>query len=232
MTFGQIKSLIENRLVESYRDEKEFKKYIREFKHNVLKNKSLSKLYSLYDQLSTPQSLSESDANIFLNEGLNLIEKILSEVKLPTADSEVKNSYTDIDNLIYSHKLDLRERLENRKKIINVLKSDNKKLQESFVKLPITSMVKIANQTLESYVEKMDEQSKKMFFNLLKSDTNVLQENYQTLKDKTLEKLDKILQEQNEEDLKNKINETIDKLKLEEFNQLSYLKLMDLEKNL
>ena len=59
MTFGTIKSIIENNLLESYKNEKEFKKTLREFKHNVLNNKSMSKAYTLYDQLSTPQGLND-----------------------------------------------------------------------------------------------------------------------------------------------------------------------------
>ena len=39
MTFGKIKSIIENNLLESYKDEKEFKKSLKEFKQNVLNNK-------------------------------------------------------------------------------------------------------------------------------------------------------------------------------------------------
>ncbi len=40
MTFGIVKSLIEKNLLESYRNENEFKRTIREFKHNVLSNKA------------------------------------------------------------------------------------------------------------------------------------------------------------------------------------------------
>ena len=75
MTFGQIKSIIENNLLESYKNEQEFKKSLKEFKHNVLNNKNMSKLYSLYDQLTTPQGLTETDAKDFLEEGITLIQK-------------------------------------------------------------------------------------------------------------------------------------------------------------
>jgi hypothetical protein len=54
MTFGLIKSVIENSLIESYKDEKSFKKSLMEFKQNILNNKDLSKVYSLYDELSNP----------------------------------------------------------------------------------------------------------------------------------------------------------------------------------
>jgi len=51
MTFGEIKSIIEKNLLESYSNPANFKKTLREFKHNILENKAYSKLYSLYDEL-------------------------------------------------------------------------------------------------------------------------------------------------------------------------------------
>ena len=95
MTFGKIKSIIENNLFESYKDEKEFKKLLKEFKHNVLNNKNMSKLYSLYDQLNTPQGLNESDAKDFLEEGISLIQDLLPNIKLPKAITEnIENKYS------------------------------------------------------------------------------------------------------------------------------------------
>ena len=85
MTFGLVKSTIESNLLDSYKNEKEFKKTLREFKENVLNNKQISKLYSVYDQLSQPQGLNQVDAEHYLNEGLNLIEKILPSVKMPSS---------------------------------------------------------------------------------------------------------------------------------------------------
>jgi hypothetical protein len=88
MTFGTIKSLIEKNLLESYKNEMEFKKTLREFKHNVLNNKSMSKAYAIYDQLSTPQGLSEQDAKYFIEEGVSLLNNILPSIKLPKTLSE------------------------------------------------------------------------------------------------------------------------------------------------
>jgi sulfatase maturation enzyme AslB (radical SAM superfamily) len=93
-------------------------------------------------------------------------------------------------------------------------------------------MVKIANQTLENYVDTMDEQSKKTFIEILKSDGENLKEDFSVLKEKTIEKLNLILDEQKENDVIEKITETITKLKAEEFNQINYVKLVNLEKNL
>ena len=141
MTFGQVKTAIEKNLLESYKNEKDFKKSLREFKANVLNNKSLSKLYAVYDQLSSPQSLNESDANDFLQEGINLITKLLSSVKLPKSyENIMDNDYENIDTLVYTNNLNIRERIESKRAIINVLKSENKRLQES-IKIQVSSMV-------------------------------------------------------------------------------------------
>jgi uncharacterized coiled-coil protein SlyX len=66
----------------------------------------------------------------------------------------------------------------------------------------------------------------------LKSDGDSLKEDFSVLKEKTIEKLNSILGEQKESDVIEKISETIDKLKGEEFNQINYFKLVNLEKNL
>ena len=134
MTFGQIKSIIENNLLESYRNEQEFKKSLREFKHNVLSNKNMSKLYSLYDQLTTPQGLSENDAKDFLDEGINLIQKLLPTIKTPkTINENVSNKYSDVDALAYTSKLDLMERLKSRKNLIRTISSPKKEnIKETF----------------------------------------------------------------------------------------------------
>ena len=59
-----------------------------------------------------------------------------------------------------------------------------------------------------------------------------LKEDFSVLKEKTIEKLNLILDEQKENDVIEKITETITKLKAEEFNQINYVKLVNLEKNL
>ena len=141
MTFGKVKTIIENNLIDSYKNEKEFKKSLREFKHNVLENKNLSKIYSLYDQLSDSQGLSEEDAKEFIQEGVQLIQKLLQNVKLPiTLKESSNNSYSDIDTLVYDTKINLKERIEAKKNLIKVLTSKKEKVKES-INIPIKSMV-------------------------------------------------------------------------------------------
>lgn len=232
MTFGKIKSIIENNLLESYKDEKEFKKSLKEFKHNVLNNKTMSKLYSLYDQLSTPQGLNESDAKDFLEEGIHLIQKLLPSIKLPRSLSEnVQNKYSDIDALVYTNKLNLLERVNSKKNIISVLTSTNNVVKES-INIPLKSMVSIANQTLNKYVENLDESSKKEFLQLISEDSKSLEDKFETIRESAISKLNVILEKEEEFELKTKLSETIDRLKTEKFDQLNFLKLKNLEESI
>jgi hypothetical protein len=232
MTFGKIKSIIENNLLESYKDEKEFKKSLKEFKQNVLNNKTMSKLYSLYDQLSTPQGLNESDAKDFLEEGIHLIQKLLPSIKLPKTLSEnIQNRYSDIDALVYTNKLNLLERVNSKKNITSVLTSTNNVVKES-INIPLKSMVSIANQTLNKYVENLDESSKKEFLQLISEDSKSLEDKFETIRESAISKLNVILEKEEEFELKTKLSETIDRLKTEKFDQLNFLKLKNLEESI
>lgn len=232
MTFGNFKTAIEKNLLESYKNSNEFKKSIREFKENILNHKSISKVYSLYDQLSVPQNLTESEAKDFLNEGIELIQKILSDIKLPKTILENKNNlYSDIDTLVYTTKTNLHERLQSKKNIVKVLTSEKSIVKET-IKLPTKSMVNIANQTLENYIDSMDEKSKKTFFEIVKKDSNKLEEEFNTLRESTLETLSQLMDKENETELKKRISETIEKIKKEECNQINFVKLLGLRHTL
>jgi hypothetical protein len=232
MTFGKVKSIIENRLIETYTNEVEFKKSLKEFKHNVLNNKTMSKLYSLYDQLSTPQGLNETDAKDFLEEGVSLIQKLLTNVKLPKTLSEsVENKYSDIDSLVYTNKLNLLERVNSKKNIVSILTSTKEVVKES-INIPLKSMVKIANQTLTNYIENLDESSKKEFIQLMSEDTKTLEGKFETIRESAITKLNTLLEKEEEFELKTKLSETIDRLKAEKFDQLNFLKLKTLEESI
>ena len=233
MTFGKIKSIIENDLLESYKNEKEFKQSLKEFRQNVLNNKNMSKLYSLYYQLTTPQGLNESDAKDFLEEGISLIQKLVPSIKTPKTLSEnVKNKYSNIDSLVYSDKLDLMERIQSKKYLIKTLSSSKDDSVKESINIPLKSMVNIANQTINNYLENLDESTKKEFLSLMNEDTSVLKEKFETLRETTINKLGVILENQKEFEMKTKLSETIDRLKVENFNQLNFLKLKNLEESI
>jgi uncharacterized protein (UPF0210 family) len=192
----------------------------------------MSKLYSLYEQLSTPQGLNESDAKEFLEEGISLIQQLLPSIKLPRTLSEnVKNKYSDIDALVYTNKFNLLERVNSKKNITSVLTSTNSVVKES-INIPLKSMVSIANQTLNKYVETLDESSKKEFLQLISEDTKSLEDKFETIRESAINKLNVILEKEEEFELKTKLSETIDRLKIEKFDQLNFLKLKNLEESI
>jgi hypothetical protein len=233
MTFGQIKSIIENNLLESYKNEQEFKKSLKEFKHNVLNNKNMSKLYSLYDQLTTPQGLTENDAKYFLDEGVSLIQKLLPSIKTPkTVTENIENKYSDVDTLVYTNKLDLMERLKSKKNLIQTLTLNKKETIKETINIPLKSMVSIANQTLNNYLDNLDETTKKEFIQLMSEDTSLLKEKFETLRESTISKLNTLLETENEFEIKTKLSETINRLKSEKFDQLNFLKLKNLEESI
>jgi hypothetical protein len=232
MTFGTIKSLIEKNLLESYKNEMEFKKTLREFKHNVLNNKSMSKAYAIYDQLSTPQGLSEQDAKYFIEEGVSLLNNILPSIKLPkTLYEKIENKYSEIDTLVYSHGVNLLERVNAKKNIIQVITTSKESIKES-INIPISSMVTVANQTVNNYILTLDEVSKKEFFQIVSEDTKVLETKFETIRESAISKLIVLQDKEDSQDIKEKISETINKIKIEKFDQLNFLKLKNLEESI
>lgn len=232
MTFGEVKSVIEESLIQSYKDSKNFKNVLKEFHHNILTNKGLSKLYSLYDDLTTEKGFSESEAKEYLEEGISTIKSILKESKLPKFSAKkIDNKYKNLDTLAYNKNINISERITAKKNLLENLMKSSSNSAES-INLPLTSMVSIANQTMKSFVETMDEGTKKEFFKVLKSDQNDLEKEFTTLKENTIKKLETLLENQKEFELKTKISETIDRLKLEEFNQMNFLKISSLEKSI
>jgi hypothetical protein len=235
MTFGLLKSIIEENLLQSYKDEKAFKKAINEFKHNVLNNKNISKVYSIYDELTKPQGLSKEEATDFLNEGIFLLRTLLPNIKLPSNLSEMKveNKYKNLDSLLYPEisKTNIKERVETKKTLLEVI-SSQPNISKPKVNIPLSSMVKIANDTLKNYIENLDENSKKEFFDIIKEDTKTLESNFESFKKIAIEKLTPLMEQESDSDTKNRISETLEKIQKDNFNQISYLKLKKLVESL
>jgi hypothetical protein len=233
MTFGEIKSIIENNLLKSYNNKQEFKKSLKEFKQNVLNNKNMSRLYSLYDQLTTPQGLTETEAKDFLEEGINLIQKLTPTIKTTRISSKnVSNQYINIDSLVYVNKLDLMERVQSKKNLIKILVSSKPEPIKESINLPLKSMINIANQTMNGYIENLDESAKKEFIQLMSEDTTLLKRKFKTLQKNTIVKLTNLLENEKESEIKTKLSETIDKLKVETFDQLNFFKLKNLDESI
>ena len=160
------------------------------------------------------------------------IQKLLPTIKLPKTLSEnVVNKYSDIDSLVYTNKLNLLERINSKKNITSVLTSTKEPIKES-IHIPLKTMVSIANQNLNKYVEGLDESAKKEFFRLISEDSKSLEDKFETIRESAINKLNVILEKEEEFELRTKLSETIDRLKVEKFDQLNFLKLKSLEESI
>lgn len=231
MTFGLVKSIIEENLIVSYKDPESFKKSIKEFKHNILSDKKLSKIYSIYEDLYTPKGLSREDATEFLNESIVLIKSLVGSVKLPKnlLENRTKNKYQTVDSLVYTEptSINILERVQQKKEIVSILMSE-KNDSSKVVSIPVSSMVKIANQTLSNYIDGLDESDKKEFLEIIKEDVKSLESKYEMLKESAIDKLSPILESEIDSNSKSKLEETIKKIKEDKFNQINYLRLKSL----
>lgn len=238
MKFGLLKSKIEKCLIESYK-KNSFKTNMFIFKELVLEDKNISKLYYLYDELSTNKNLSQETAAEFINESItvfeNAVNKIdkddLTEINLWVGHIKTNNNYEDIDNLFSNSILTLEDKIKSKNVIVESLMKMPTKIKGSF-SVPVKTLVESANKTLKNYIETLDEESKKSLVKILSEDENKLEIKYEVIKESVLEKLDELKSKETDKEVVEKINETTTKIKNESFDRLSYFKLQELHKNL
>jgi hypothetical protein len=238
MKFGILKSRIEDCLVESYRKDS-LKKNMFVFEELVLKNKSLSTLYFLYDELSKNKGLNESFINEYINESIILFENTISKVEkndlkdlnLWVGHIVSENRYQDIDNLFSSNASTLEEKLRSKKTISENLKKYPSKEKE-VIEVPLKSMVEVANNTIKSHIDSLTESEKKQLNVILNTPDQKLNQKYGFLKEDVIEKLETLLSKNEDSETNQKINETIEKLQIENYDKLNYFKLKQLNENI
>ena len=238
MKFGLLKSKIEDCLVESYR-KNGLKRDMFVFEELVLKNKSLSTLYFLYDELSKNKGLNESFVNEYINESIILFENTISKVDksdIKDLNSWVghiatENRYRDIDNLFSNEASTLEEKLKSKKTISENLKKNPIK-EKDVIEVPLKSMVEVANNTIKTHIDSLNESERKQLNVLLSTSDEKLNQKYNFLKEDVIEKLEGLLTENEDSETSGKINETIEKLQTENYDKLNYFKLKQLNENL
>jgi hypothetical protein len=90
-------------------------------------------------------------------------------------------------------------------------------------------MVSIANQTVQNYIESLDENIKKEVFHVLASKSEDLENEYNNLKETTIGQLETLAESNTDEEIKSKIVETIGKIQSESFDQINYVRLKQLK---
>ena len=241
MKIGVLKSRVEKLLSESY-GKGTFKEEIKNFNRNVLSNKNISKLFFLYDELSTNKGYDQKLAEDFVFESITMFENIinktdkkdLEKIKKWVISVNSHNQYTDIDNLFYNSGdvLHLENKVRSKKVIVEGLKKTQVNENKETILLPLSSMVKVANKSIEDFISNLNESEKKELNLLLREDESVLVERFQNLKDEAVVKLVVVLEGESDESVKNTINETIDNIKSKKFDRLEYFKLKNLVDNI
>jgi hypothetical protein len=238
MKFGILKSKIENVLLESYKHGT-FKEELKTFDKLVLKNKSISKLFYLYDDLTSSKGLNESIVDEYINESTKLFENTinkLSESDFNKLSTWVKNDKTDnkyemVDSLFSTGILTIESRIKSKKLISESLSKQPIK-EDEVVNIPISSMISMANNTISKFVDNLNESEKKEFNQLLSVDDTELEPKYSTIKESVVSKLTSIRRENTDYEIGKRINETITKLETEKYDKLNYYKLKSLYENL
>ena len=235
--FGILKSKIEKVLLESY-SKNTFKEELKNFKKLVLENKNISKIFYLYDELSSNKGLSENTVNDYIHECITMYENSINKIesseltKLKSWVNNVssENLYENIDGLFSTDVLTIESKIKSKnliKESLMVATINNKEV----INLPLTTMVNIANQTISSYIDGLNESEKKELMKFLSTDDSILKESFETIKVDIIAKL-KTLQEGSDIGTLNRITETIEKVESEKYDKVSYFKLKNLKETL
>jgi tellurite resistance protein len=234
MRFGVIKTLIENKLVESFVN-KRLSTDMSFFQDKILKDKSFKKHMFVYDTLNENKSLDSETANYLIDDLINdlknnpLSENVIKTIKRWTNGIVKENNYSVIDNLVYGDDLHPEKKSIARKQIVESL-GKNKVIKESKSKIPLKSMVKIANTTIAKKLENLSESDKEKILKVLKSDDEIKEE-FKKLKEDTLNKIDRLISE-SPEDLTQTLIETKERLGKSDFSKKEYIKLINLNDGL
>ena len=237
-TFGTIKTKIENTAIELSKTP-EFKRFIFEFKHLVLENKDLSELYYIYDDLSSNKGLPNDIANDYINESIEYSQILLESqgnrlkdinVWINSWNKNTSNNYSDIDAVIYKTGIkNLENILESKKNIKNIItKEESRKDITESINIPISSMVKIANENLKKELGHLNENDKKELDEILSLNGEELKENFDNVKKLVLDNLKVSINESSDKELESTINKTINKVMESKCNHYDYYKLKKL----
>jgi len=233
MKFGQLLSKIEGLMINSYVNETT-KLELRNFKKLVLENKNASTMFYIYTELSKKNGYDKTLAEAYINESLRQVEKLLPKLNTQKIEYWVKdvvseNNYKDIDNLIYNSSDKIMENVESRKTLIKNL-SETTEVKTS-IQLPMETLMNIANREISSYIENLDEDSKRDLSKVLMTEDVELSKEFEDLKVKTIHSLSNINESMDDITIK-KLQETINQIKGEEFSKINYVKLYNLYNNI
>ena len=188
MRFGVIKTLVENKLVESF-TKKRLKKDMKFFKDEILSESSFKRMFFIYDTLCENKDLDKETAEYMVDDlskeikSIKLSESFLNKVTKWTKGIVKENKYTIIDDLMYGDDLKPEKKSIARK---NIVESLTKKpvIKESKKVIPISTMLKIANTNIEKTLQELNESDRAKVVELVK--LNPTQDEFESLKESDL----------------------------------------------
>lgn len=240
-SFGQLKSSVETLLTESF-IKKSLNKELKNFKKLVLENKNITKLFFLYDELNSKKGLKKDIVDDYINECIKIYEntinkispKELTKLQLWVESNKInsENKFSQIDNLLSSNILTLESKIESRNVIKENLQKTEIKQSKEIINLPISTMVQMANKTIENHIKELNESEKKELIQLLSQDDKTLNEEFNKLQESVISKLNTLKESTEDNSIKTKIEETLSKVSQEKYDKLNFFKLKNLSENL
>lgn len=233
MRFGVIKTLIENRLIKSFADKK-LDKDMKFFKNTILEDKSFKRLYFIYDTLKENKGLDKETATYMVDDlvneakSLKISDKITKDIEKWTNSVVKENNYSKIDDLIYGDSLVPEKKSIAKKEIIESL-TKKPIVKESKKVVPIKTMLKIANNTVEKKLSELNESDREKVLSLLKSEPS--EDEFNSLKENTISKIEKLISE-SEAELKTALVETKDRITSSNYSKKEFIKLSQLNQGL
>ena len=240
--FGEIKSKIEQISVDLF-GKKDFTKFMRGLKSNILENKDLTEIFYIYDDLSSKKGLSKDIASDYVNESIEycqiLIENNRSSLNKLTKwvsqyNVETPNNYKNIDTIVYGNSIrDLETVLESKKNIISTIISEEtkKEIKES-VNLPLSTMVKVAEENLKGEMSNLTESEKNELVSISSLSKEELETEFNSLKESVISNLKGSLNESKEDEIKTMISQTITKISDSKCTHYDLYKLRKLNQGL
>ena len=204
-----------------------------------MENKNISKLFYLYDELNSLKALNESYAREYINECIKMYENTINTVKQSdlikikawVGDKQVDNLYENIDTLFSTDVLTIESKIKSR----NLITESLKKLpvtKSNNIELPLSTMVSVANKTIKSYINSLNESDKQELIKLLSEDDSKLNEEFNTIKEGVVTKLTEMKNASTDKTMQGRIDETLSKVISEKYDKLTYFKLKNLKENL
>lgn len=240
--FGTIKSKLEKASVDLF-GKKEFSTFMSNFKKGILENKDMSEIYFIYDDLSSKKGIAKDIATEYVNESIEYCQILIegNQSKINKIDkwisnlvSEVENKYNNIDTLIYRNSIkNLETVLESKKNIISTIVSEETKKQvKESIQLPITTMVKVAEDNIKGQLESLSESERKEIMSIVSLSKEEIDKEFNELKESVISNLKTSLNESKEDEMKNVIDKTISKISESKCNPYDLYKLRKLNSGL